>query len=66
MQLRDAAGISNLGGLAVMWWVKSTPLVEIGLTELPNSGGAKAHPAHPLAAALNSVGGNFFQILINV
>ena len=28
------------------------PLVVIGLTELPNSGWAKAHPAHPLAAAL--------------
>ena len=28
------------------------PLVIIGLTELPNSGKAKAHPAQPLAAAL--------------
>ena len=28
-------------------------LVVIGLTKLPNSGWAKAHPAHPLAAALN-------------
>ena len=27
-------------------------MVVIGLTELPNSGWAKAHPAHPLAAAL--------------
>ena len=32
------------------------PLVGIGLTELPNSGWAKAHPAHPLAASLNGVG----------
>ena len=31
------------------------PLVVIGLTELPNSGWAKAHPAHPLAASLNSM-----------
>ena len=29
------------------------PPVVIGLTELPNSGWAKVHPAHPLAAALN-------------
>ena len=28
------------------------PLVVIGLAELPNSGWAKAHPAHPLAASL--------------
>ena len=27
-------------------------LVGIGLTETPNSGGAKAHLAHPLAASL--------------
>ena len=51
---RDAAGFSNLGGLAVMWWAKSAPLVVIGLTELKNSGWAKAHPAHPIAAALLS------------
>ena len=31
------------------------PLDVIGLTELPNSGRAKAHPAHPLAAALKLV-----------
>ena len=49
---RDAAGFSNPGGLGVMWWAKSPPLVVIGLTELQNSGWAKAHPAHPLAAAL--------------
>ena len=53
MYCRDAAGFSNPGGLAVMWWAKSAPpLVVIGLTELQNSGWAKAHPAHPLAAAL--------------
>ena len=47
---RAAAGFSNPGGLAVMWWVLSAPpLVVIGLTELPNSGWA---PPHPLAAAL--------------
>ena len=46
---RDAAGFSNPGGLAVMWWAKFAPLVVIGLTELQ-----KAHPAHPLAAALTT------------
>ena len=35
-----------------MRWAKSAPLVVIGLTELQNAGWAKAHPAHPLAAAL--------------
>ena len=42
----------RVGYLAVMWWAKPVPLVVIGLTELPNSGWAKAHSAHPLAAAL--------------
>ena len=49
---RDAARISNLGGLAVMGVGIICPLVVIGLTELPNSGWAKAPPACPLAAAL--------------
>ena len=39
---RDTAGFSNLGGLAVMWWAKSAPLVVTGLTELQNSWWAKA------------------------
>ena len=50
---RDAAGFSNPIGLAVMWWALSAPLVVIGLTEVPNSGWAKAHPAHLPAASLN-------------
>ena len=29
--VRDAAGISNAGGLAIMWWAISAPLVVIGL-----------------------------------
>jgi len=44
-----------------MRWAESAPLVVIGLTELPtelpNSGWAKAHPAHPLAAALHGIAG---------
>ena len=50
--VRDAAGISNAGGLAIMWWAISAPLVVIGLIELSNSGWAKAHPVHTLAASL--------------
>ena len=40
-EFRDADGFSNPGGLAV-----------IGLTELPNSGWAKADPAHPLFSGI--------------
>ena len=43
-------------GLGLMWWAQSAPMVVIGLTELPNSEWAKAHPPHPLAAELNLVG----------
>ena len=53
--VRDASGFSNPGWLAVMWLAYSAPLVLIGLTELPNSGWAKALPAHPLAASLKIV-----------
>ena len=28
------------GGQVVMWWAQFAPLVEIGLTDLPKSGGA--------------------------
>ena len=51
---RDAARFSNPGGQAVVWWAKSAPLVIIGLTELPNSRWAKAHPDYPLAASLSN------------
>ena len=48
---------SNPGVLSVMWWAMPTghnlpPLVGIGLTELPDSGGAKAPPAPPLTTGL--------------
>ena len=49
---RDAARYLNRGGLPVMRWAYSAPLVVIGLTELTNS---KAHPAHPLAASLHGI-----------
>ena len=38
-----------------MQWAKSFPLVIIGLTELPNSRWAKAHPAHPQMHMINLV-----------
>ena len=44
------------------------PLLGVGLTELPNSGWAKTHPAHPLTASLSitmytyvELRGNLFQ-----
>ena len=51
---RDAARISNQGGLSAMWLAKSDPLI-IGLTKLPNSKWAKAHSAHWLAESLVKV-----------
>ena len=40
----------NQGGLVVMGGDNVPPLVEIGLTDMPKTGGAKAPP--PLATAL--------------
>ena len=40
------------GGLIVLGGENVPPLVEIGLTDLPKTGGAKALPAPPLATAL--------------
>ena len=46
--VRDVGRAENRGGgLVVMWLAESAPLVEIGLTDLPKSGCAMAHPAHP-------------------
>ena len=38
----------------VIRWAKSVPLVEIGLTDLPKSGCAMAHLAHPGTTGLDS------------
>ena len=38
------------------------PLVGIGLTEIPNSGGAKAPPAPPLTTALLSINNSIAKI----
>ena len=42
----------NLGGQVVMGGDNVPPLVEIGLTDPPKSGGAYAPPAPPLGACL--------------
>ena len=46
--LYRAVGRSENPGLpVVIRWAQSVPLVEKGLTDLPKSGCAVAHPAHP-------------------
>ena len=42
---RPVARSENPGGLVVLWWAYSAPLVEIGLTEMSKTGGAEAPPA---------------------
>ena len=43
-----------MGELVVLGGDNVSPLVEIGLADLPNIGGAKAPPAPPLVTALAS------------
>ena len=49
---RAVARSENLGGHIVLGGDNVPPLVEIGLTDLPKSGGARAPPAPPLATGL--------------
>ena len=42
-------------GLVVLGGDNVSPLVEIGLTDLPKSGGAAAPPASPLGASLTII-----------
>ena len=50
---RAVARSENLGGARNTRWGECAPLVEIGLTDLPKSGGgARAPPAPPLATGL--------------
>ena len=49
---RVVARSENPGGLVVLGGDNVPHLVEIGLTDLPKTGGAKAPPAPPLATAL--------------
>ena len=45
--VRAVARSENPGGLVVLGGDNVPPLVNIGLTDLPKSGCAMAHPAHP-------------------
>ena len=49
---RAVARSENLGGLVVLGVDNVSPLVEIGLTDLPKTRGAIAPPAPPLVTAL--------------
>ena len=52
--MRRAVGRSeNLGVPVVMWGHNLPPLVEIGLTDVPKSGGAMASPAPPGTTGLH-------------
>ena len=50
--IRAVARSENPGGLVVMGGDNMSPLVEIGLTDMPKTEGAKAPPAPPLATGL--------------
>ena len=45
---RPVARSENPGGLVVLGGDNVPPLVEIGLTDLPKTGGAEAPPPQPL------------------
>ena len=50
--LRHATRVKKPGGQVVLGGDNVSPLVEIGLTDPPKSGGAAAPPAPPLVACL--------------
>ena len=54
LPVRAVARSENLGGHIVMGGDNVPPLVEIGLTDLPKSGGARAPPAPPLVTGLSA------------
>ena len=47
--IRGKGNYRKLGGQVVMWvgGAQSTPLVDIGLTDLPKPGWVISNPAHP-------------------
>ena len=47
-EYRHVSRSENLGGRAVLGGDNVPPLVEIGLTDLPKTGGAYAPPAPPV------------------
>ena len=51
---RAVARSENLGWHVLLGGDNVPPLVEIGLTDLPKSGGARAPPAPPLATGLSN------------
>ena len=51
---RAVAKSENPGGHVVLGGDNVPPLVEIGLADLPKSGGARAPPAPPLATGLRN------------
>ena len=53
VQSGPSQGLIRGGRLVVLGGDNVPPLVEIGLTDLPKTGGAKAPPAPPLATALS-------------
>ena len=53
--LRHAARVKNPGGQVVLGGDNVSPLVEIGLTDPPKSGGAAAPPASHLVACLITI-----------
>ena len=53
--IRAVARSENLGGHVVLGGDNVPPLVEIGLTDLPKTGGAYAPPASPLPTCLRSM-----------
>ena len=50
--VRAVARSENPGGHVALGGDNVPPLVEIGLTDLPKTGGARAPPAPPLATGL--------------
>ena len=50
--VRAVARSENPGGHVVLGGDNVPPLVEIGLSDLPKTGGARAPPAPPLATGL--------------
>ena len=54
-QPRHATRVKNPVGQVVLGGDNVSPLVEIGLTDPPKSGGAAAPPASPLVACLERI-----------
>ena len=60
---RHVSRSENLGGRAVLGGDNVPPLVEIGLTDLPKTGGAYAPPAPPFETCLSKIHIFFLKIV---